>query len=253
EDQGGLDENESQLIRAAIEFNELEVGDILTPRVDLSAVPDTATFDELAALFAETGYSRIPVYHESIDSIIGVIHEKDFYSARYHGATDISGFLGKVLCTTDNTKISDLMRILQKSKLHLVVVVDEYGGTEGIVTLEDILEELVGEIWDEHDEVIEQFQREPDGSYRISCSADLTDLYDLFSITGKCDYATVSGWVLEEIGRIPEEGDTFTYENLDVTVTRVDHRRVLEIRVVVQPEPAETAEGHGKTEQGKTK
>ncbi|MEG0441145.1 MAG: hemolysin family protein [Oscillospiraceae bacterium] len=241
EDQGGLDENESQLIRAAIEFNELEVGEILTPRVDLTAVPDTISMEELAALFAETGYSRLPVYHESIDAVIGVIHEKDFYSARYHGAENISGVLGEVIFSTDNTKISELMRILQKSKTHMVVVVDEYGGTEGIVTLEDILEELVGEIWDETDEVIEQFKKQEDGSYLISCSADLTDLYDLFSVTGDYDSATVAGWVMEEIGRIPAVGDSFTYENLDVTVTKIDHRRVIEIQVVVQPQPEEPA------------
>ena len=118
----------------------------------------------------------------------------------------------------------------------MVIVVDEYGGTEGLVTLEDIVEELVGEIWDEHDEVIEEFKKQEDGSYLISCSADLTDLFDLFSIKGECDANTISGWVMEQIGRIPEEGDRFTPDGLDVTVTKVDHRRVLEIRVVVLPE-----------------
>ena len=118
----------------------------------------------------------------------------------------------------------------------MAVVVDEYGGTEGIVTLEDILEELVGEIWDEHDEVIEEFRKQADGSYLIACNANLTDLYDLFSIRGDCDATTVSGWVLEAIGRVPEVGDRFCSDGLDVTVTQVDHRRVLEIRVIVLPE-----------------
>ena len=239
EDEGGLDSHESQLIRAAIEFDDLEVGEILTPRVDIEAVPEDITPDELAARFAETGYSRLPVYRETIDSIIGIIHEKDFYAARYRGIHDLSALYGEVICTTPTTKISDLMRVLQSSKNHMVVVVDEYGGTEGIVTLEDILEELVGEIWDEHDEVIESFRKEPDGSYLIACSADLSDLYDLFSLKGECDSATVSGWVLEQIGRIPVPGDSFDYENLHVTVTRVEHRRVLEIRVEVLPGPEE--------------
>ncbi len=237
EDEGGLDSHESQLIRAAIEFDDLEVGEILTPRVDIEAVPDDVTADDLAARFAETGYSRLPVYRDTIDSIVGVIHEKDFYAARHRGFFDLPSLWSEPICTTSNTKISDLMRVLQNSKNHMVVVVDEYGGTEGIVTLEDILEELVGEIWDEHDEVIQSFRKEPDGSYLISCSADLTDLYDLFSLKGECDSATVSGWVLEQIGRIPAPGDAFDYENLHVTVTKVEHRRILEIRVEVTEEP----------------
>ncbi len=241
EDEGGLDSHESQLIRAAIEFDDLEVGEILTPRVDIEGVEDTAGADEIAARFAETGYSRLPVYHETIDSIVGVIHEKDFYAARSRGLTDLSSLVKEVICTTSNTKISDLMRVLQANKNHMAVIVDEYGGTEGIVTLEDILEELVGEIWDEHDEVIENFQKNPDGSYTIACAADLTDLYDLFSLKGECDSATVSGWVLEQFGRIPDVGDSFDYENLHVTVTGIEHRRVLEINVVVteKEEPEE--------------
>ena len=239
EDEGGLDQHESELIRSAIEFGDMEVEEILTPRVDIVAVEDTADMDEVARVFAESGFSRLPVYHEDIDDIVGVIHEKDFHAARYHGISDLSSFMGNVLYTTGNTKISEMLRILQREKAHMVIVVDEYGGTEGLVTMEDIVEELVGEIWDEHDEVIEQFQKQADGSYLISCSADLTDLYDLFSIKGSCDANTVSGWVMEQIGRIPEEGDRFQADGLDVTVTKVDHRRVMEIKVVVLPEETE--------------
>ena len=235
EDEGGLDQHESQLIRAAIEFNDLEVEEILTPRVDVVAVEDTDSMDEIARTFAENGYSRLPVYHEDIDDIVGVIHEKDFHAARYHGREDVQGIISPVLYTTGNTKISHLLRILQREKAHMVIVVDEYGGTEGLVTLEDIVEELVGEIWDEHDEVIEEFKKQADGSYLISCSADLTDLFDLFSISDECDANTVSGWVMEQVGRVPEAGDHFVADGLDVTVTKVDHRRVLEIKVVVRP------------------
>ena len=117
----------------------------------------------------------------------------------------------------------------------MAVVVDEYGGTEGVATMEDIVEELVGEIWDEHDEVIEIFRKQPDGSYLIACSADLDDMYDLFQVKGTCDAATVSGWVMEEVGKVPEVGDHFQSEGLDVTVTKVEHRRVLEIQVRVLP------------------
>ena len=236
ETEGGLDQHESELIRAAIEFNDLEVEEILTPRVDIVAVEDTDSMDDIARAFAENGYSRLPVYHEDIDDIVGVIHEKDFHAARYHGQTDVSAIISTVLYTTGNTKIFDLLRILQKEKAHMVIVVDEYGGTEGLVTLEDIVEELVGEIWDEHDEVIEEFRKQEDGSYLISCNADLSDLFDLFSIRGECDANIVSGWVMEQVGRVPEEGDRFQADDLDVTVTKVDHRRVMEIRVVVLPE-----------------
>ncbi len=239
ESEGGLDQHESKLIRSAIEFNDMEVDDILTPRVDIVAVEDTDSMDDIAQAFAESGYSRLPVYHEDIDDIIGVIHEKDFHAARYRGQTDVKAITGPMLYTTGNTKISELLRILQREKAHMVIVVDEYGGTEGLVTLEDIVEELVGEIWDEHDEVIEEFKKQEDGSYLISCSADLTDLFDLFSIKGECDANTISGWVMEQIGRIPEEGDHFVSDGLDVTVTKVDHRRVLEIRVEVLPQPEE--------------
>ncbi len=236
ENEGGLDEHESDLIRNAIEFNDLDVSDILTPRVDLVAADEDSTMEEIASLFAESGYSRIPLFHDTVDNIVGVIHEKDFYAARYRGETMLKNLKSPVFYTTGNTKISDLLRILQKNKAHMAVVVDEYGGTEGIATLEDILEELVGEIWDEHDEVIENFQKQADGSYIIACSAALDDLYDLFQIRGECDAATVSGWVLEQVGRVPESGDHFQAEGLDVTVTRVEHRRVLEVQIRVLDE-----------------
>ena len=239
ETEGGLDEHESDLIRNAIEFNDLEVSEILTPRVDLVAAEEDSSMEEMASLFVESGYSRIPIYHETIDNIVGVIHEKDFYAARYRGETMLKNLKAPVFYTTGNTKISELLRILQKNKAHMAVVVDEYGGTEGIATLEDILEELVGEIWDEHDEVIETFQKQPDGSYLIACSADLDDMYDLFQVKGSCDAATVSGWVMEQVGRVPEVGDHFQAEGLDVTVTQVEHRRVLEIQVRVLEEPEE--------------
>ena len=247
ENEGGLDQHESQLIRSAIEFGDLEAGDILTPRVDIVAVEDSATMEEIAATFAESGYSRLPVYHKDVDDIVGVIHEKDFNAARYRGQTDISGCITPVHYTTANAELGALLRTLQKKKTHMAIVVDEYGGTEGLLTMEDILEELVGEIWDEHDEVVESFRKQSDGSFLVAAGADLSDLYDLFSIKGDCDASTVSGWVIDQLGRLPQAGDRFQAEGLDVTVTRVDHRRVLEVRVAVaakEPEPAEAGAEH---------
>lgn len=240
ESEGGLDAHEGDLIRASIEFNELDVSDILTPRVDLVAVDEESTMQEVGALFVENGYSRLPIYHETIDNIIGVIHQKDFYKARVRGEDRLAMIKSPVVYTTPNTKIFKLLRILQMNKVHMAVVVDEYGGTEGIVTLEDILEELVGEIWDEHDEVTEFLRKQPDGSYNIDCTTDLDDMYDLFEIKGECEASTVSGWVLEQIDRIPKQGDHFIAEGLEVTVTAVDNRRVMEINV--KPVPQETAE-----------
>lgn len=233
ESEGGLDEHESDLIRASIEFNDLDVSDIITPRVDLVALDEEATMEEAGALFAESGYSRLPVYHDTIDNIVGVIHQKDYYKSKSRGETMLALVKSPVVYTTPNTKIFKVLRTLQHSKVHMAVVVDEYGGTEGIVTLEDIIEELVGEIWDEHDEIIESFHKQTDGSYIIDCSADLDDMYDLFQVKGECEATTVSGWVLEQIDRIPKVGDSFSAEGLDVVVTAVDHRRVIEIQVRV--------------------
>ncbi len=242
ESEGGLDAHEGDLIRASIEFNELDVSDILTPRVDLVAVDEESTMQEVGALFVENGYSRLPIYHETIDNIIGVVHQKDFYKARVRGEDRLAMIKSPVVYTTPNTKIFKLLRILQMNKVHMAVVVDEYGGTEGIVTLEDILEELVGEIWDEHDEVTEFLHKQPDGSYNIDCTTDLDDMYDLFEIKGECEASTVSGWVLEQIDRIPKQGDHFIAEGLEVTVTAVDNRRVMEINV--KPVPQEKAESN---------
>lgn len=234
ETEGGLDQHESQLIRAAIEFNDLEVCEILTPRVDLIAISEDADIEAVARIFQESGHSRLPVYHDTVDNITGVIHEKNFNSARRAGEVDLKEIKTPVLFTTGSTKISELLRNFQKNKAHMTIVVDEYGGTEGIATLEDVLEELVGEIWDEHDEVIEQFQRQEDGSYLIACSSNLDDMFDLFRVKGNCDATTVSGWVMEEVGRIPEVGDRFQNLGLDVEVTNVVNRRVLQIKVEVQ-------------------
>ena len=232
ETEGSLDQHESDLIRNAIEFNDMEVSEILTPRVDLEALADTATMEE-AAMYASSGFSRLPIYHDSIDNIIGVLHEKDFYAAYCRGAKRLSELKSSVLYTTETARISDLLRQLQQNKVHMAVVVDEYGGTQGIVTMEDIMEELVGEIWDEHDEVIEEFRKQSDGSYLVACSADLDDLYDLFDMKPSEEYdaSSVSGWVMEEIGRVPDVGDRFRADGLEVCVTRVEHRRVMEIRV----------------------
>lgn len=233
ESEGGLDQHESRLIRAAIEFHDLEVEEILTPRVDIVAVEDTDSMEEIAKIFAENGYSRLPVYHEDIDNIIGVIHEKDFHAARYRGLTSVKEMLGPMLYTTGNTKISELLRILQREKAHMVIVVDEYGGTEGLVTLEDIVEELVGEIWDEHDEVTEDFRKQSDGSWLVSGSASVDDLFETLDLPEDedIDSNTVNGLVQEKTCHLPKVGDHFSLGEYDGVVTRTARRRVTEVRL----------------------
>lgn len=242
ENDGELDEHESELIRSAIEFGDLTAGDIFTPRVDIVALPKEATMEEAAALFTESGYSRLPVYEGTVDNIIGVIHEKDFYSARYRGRDSFADFVSPIHYTTGNIPVDELLRTLQRQKGHMAIIVDEFGGTEGLITMEDILEELVGDIWDEHDEVEEVFQLQADGSYIVSCSAPLHDLYDLFSLRGDCDASTVSGWVIDCMSCLPNVGDQFQTDGLNVTVTKVDQRRVLEIRVAPCEEPTPAAQ-----------
>ena len=230
---GEIDEHESELIRSAIEFTDLCVEDILTPRVDIVAVDIGDTEDKIAARFAESGFSRLPVYEESVDDIIGILNEKDFYRNRGHRS--VREMMTTPTCVMPNTRLSVLLKLLQQTKGHMAVVMDEYGGVIGIVTLEDILEELVGEIWDEHDEIVEEFQRLPDGRYRVECSANLDDLLEIFSIKKEYESVTVSGWVLEEMGTFPQEGDTFDCEQLHVTVEKVDKRRVVQILIEVHP------------------
>jgi putative hemolysin len=235
ENEGGIDKHESELIRSAIEFNDLDVIDIITPRVDVAAVKSDISPDEVLKAFEESGFSRMPVYDDDIDNIIGVINEKDFHK-NYKNLTDIKSIIKPILYTTPTTKISTLLRQLQIQKTHIAVVVDEYGGTQGIVTLEDILEELVGEIWDEHDEVIEEFKKIDEGRYRILCTVNLDDMFKTFHINKNSkEYisSTVSGWVVEELGKIPSVGDSFVFENLEVTVIQTDLKRVMEIEVKV--------------------
>ena len=229
ENEGGIDAHESELIRSAIEFTDVDVEEILTPRVDIQAVSIDATDDEIANEFVEGGYSRLPVYQETVDNIVGIIHEKDFYANR--GMKTVRELMSTPTFVIQTTKVSDLLKMLQKSKAHMAVVVDEYDGVLGIVTMEDILEELVGEIWDEHDEVIEDYRQLPDGSYLVHGSANLDDMLELFDIHTEYNPVTVNGWVQEELGRFPKAGDSFECEGLYVTVEKAEKRRATDVRV----------------------
>ena len=227
---GSLDEQESEMIHRVIEFNDREAVDILIPRVDVAAVPLDATSKELGQLFIESGYSRLPVYDDTIDRVVGVVYHKDYYREVANKPTPAT-IMKEALFVPPTVKIQSLLTQLQNAQSHIAIVTDEYGGTLGIVTMEDILEELVGEIWDEHDDVIHNILPQPDGSAVVLCSTELIDLMDHFGTDTDCDATTVSGWVMEATGCIPSVGDTFTADGLSVEVTKVEITRPEEIRV----------------------
>ena len=230
---GGIGEQEGELLRSAIEFHELDVSDILTPRVDVVAVSDKDTPEEVAEIFRSTGFSRLPYYEDTIDNILGVINQKDFYG-RKDWKAPVKEVVSSVLFITDSMKVARLLHLLQQNKAHMAVVTDEYGGTAGIATLEDVIEELVGDIWDEHDAVEEEdFEKIAERRYRVEGSADLEEMLELFGMEEdpELDVSTVNGWVLGVLGRIPKEGEVFQYDKLTAKVTKADERRVIEVEV----------------------
>ncbi len=241
EEDGTIDNEESELIRNVIEFGDRKAEDILTHRGDVEAVSVDTSKKEIARVFSSTKFSRLPVYEESIDNIIGVVHQKDFYNAGSVFTGDIRDILTEPLFVAQSMNIDALLKELKMTKSHIAVVVDEYGGMVGIVTMEDILEELVGEIWDEHDDVVEDFKEIAPNTYRVDGLTSIEDFAEFFDHDIKTENVSFGGWVMEKLDKIPEEGDKFSFGNLDFTVTEIDNRRASVISVVVHPE--ETSEG----------
>ena len=240
--EGSIDNNEGNLLRNAIEFTELRAEDILTHRVDLAAVPIDAEKGEIAEKFAQTQFSRLLVYEETIDKIVGVIHQKDFYTASGITTMPLDALMAPAVFIHQSEKISQLLKTLQTNKTHIAVVLDEYGGTLGIVTMEDILEELVGEIWDEHDEVVENYKDLGDGRYRVDCSVNLSDFAEFFSVEIESDAVSLGGLVMELHEELPEVGDTVICQGLEITVAEMDSHRVVSADVVRLPEESEEDE-----------
>lgn len=243
---GSIDKDEGDLLKNAIGFSDQEAQDILIHRVDLAALPVTASKEEVAELFTETKYSRLLIYREDIDHIIGTVHQKDFYVGC--GVTDkpLEEILSPPVFVMENEPISLLLKKLQQSKMQMAVVVDEYGGTCGIVTMEDILEELVGEIWDEHDEEEVFIRKTGPRTYLVDASMDFDDFAEFFHLSVETEMSSVSGWVMEKFDRVPEVGDRFVSDGLRVLVTRVDNHRTGEIQVTLE-EPAEPGDGAKRT------
>lgn len=237
---GGIDKNEGELLKNAIDFSEQQAQDILIHRVDLAALPVTASKEEVAEMFTQTKYSRLLIYQDSIDHILGTIHQKDFYVGC--GVTDkpLSEIIAPALFVLENEPISQLLKKLQQAKTHVAVVVDEYGGTCGIVTMEDILEELVGEIWDEHDEVEVFIHKQSPNSYLVDAGMDFEDFSTYFHLKSDSEMVSVSGWIMEQFGRVPENGDSFRLDGYQFTVTSVDNHRIEQIRVTqIADEPSQ--------------
>ena len=240
EQEGSLDESEGELIRNAVEFGDLTAQDILTHRVNLEAVNVNSTKEEVAEAFTESRYSRLLVYEDSIDKVVGVIHQKDFYCGT--GVTDkpVTEYMTPPVFIAPTQKIDDLLETLQRAKAHIAVVLDEYGGTLGIVTMEDILEELVGEIWDEHDEVEEPVEELAEDTFSVDCSLSIVDFSDKFDVKIEAESVSLGGWVTEQVEHIPEVGESFEYENLLITVTAADDHKVDTVKVEIrEPAPVE--------------
>lgn len=234
ESEGDLDEEESDLIRNAIEFNETVAEDIYTPRVDIVAVELSDSHEKIEETFYKSGYSRLPVYKETLDNIIGVLNQKDFTNPNNENV-GLEKIMTKPVMIVPSMKISKLLSTLQLKKSHLAVVLDEFGGTLGIVTLEDVVEELVGEIWDEHDEVVEDFQPMGEGRYRVLGSASLDDMFELFEMEPpeENDSNSVGGWVTEHQEQIPAVGEEIVIEPFNIFVTKSDEKHVEEVIVTL--------------------
>lgn len=234
EEGGDIDEEESTLIKSAIEFGDLEVGDIFTPRIDITSLPIDADKETVARVFTESGFSRIPVYEGDLDNVLGILYYKDFYALAQGRETPISEIIKPVIFVAKTQKVNDLMKDLQEKQVHLAVVTDEYGSTAGIVTLEDILEEIVGDIWDEHDEIVEEIKEITEREYEVSGMANVEKLFDELDMDTdeELDTVTVNGWAMTILEKIPEVGDKFEYCGLDVEVLKMDGRRIETLRVV---------------------
>ncbi len=233
EELGTLKEDESELVRSALEFDDLKVEDILVPRVDVIAIDAESTMDEIRAAFENSGYSRLPVYRETIDNVIGFVHERDFFSGYLNGEKDVTRLVQEIVFTTEHTRISTLLKQLQKQKMHMAAVSDEYGGLVGIVTLEDILEELVGEIWDEHDREEVHYGEIAEGEYWIDGKCALSDIFEVYEIEDEeenFESNTIGGWVTEIYGGIPPIGELLRFKCLEIKVLKSNKQKVLKVR-----------------------
>jgi putative hemolysin len=235
EEEGVINKDERELVHRSLEFNEITVGEVLTHRMDMIAVEVSQPIEEIKQVFLAERFSRIPVYRENIDNIIGFLSEREFFSELIQGKEIVvEKLLRKPMFVVKSMRIATLLPELQRTKSHMAIVVDEFGGTSGLITLEDILEELVGEIWDEHDEKVNVMTKLSDTIYEFDAQYDLDDFAEMFNVPMPESTAqSLGGWIFESLERIPKQGEGFMYENLEISVQEVDNHRVRRIKVVV--------------------
>ena len=241
EEEGVIEEQESELVKSALEFDEISVDEILIPRVKMIGVDVSSTIDEIKDTFSREMYSRLPVYEKSLDNIVGIITNKAFFKMLTEGGNDIRTILQEVPHIADTKLISEAMRSMQRSKVHLAIVTDQYGGTKGMITLEDIIEELVGEIYDEDDEIITNIVKL--GENRYECAGD-TNISDLLETLGldedmiMTEYTTVGGWITDLLEHIPEAGESTVSGRFRLTAAEVSEQNVEKVIIELLPEEA---------------
>ncbi len=248
-EEGTLDEEQGDLISSALQFGDVTVESILTPRVDLAAIDIEDSPEEILAQIKAQNHSRLPVYEGSIDNIIGILQIRKYIKAYLHlgSAIDLRPLLDEALFIHQSTNIDELLPILSRSKQSMAVITDNYGGTLGIVTVEDILEELVGEIWDEDDVVEEAVVGLGGGSYVVDAEESVSDVFEQLGFEDPEENeelvnTRMGEWAYEQFTAIPKPGESFSYHGLQVTVAEVEHNRILKLRVVLLPEETEGGE-----------
>lgn len=241
---GSIGKEQQELITNAIEFDDLEAIDVITPRVDIVAVELGTSVAEIGRTFKESGLSRLPVYKDDLDNIIGIINQKDFHNYVVGENRELEQYIKPVAYVAESIKAAVLLKKMQTKKTHIAIIVDEYGGTTGLVTMEDIIEELVGKIYDEHDAIeMREVTRLYDGSYSVAGGANVEKFFEMVGEDIDINATTINGWVMIELDRLAKVGDTFTYRSrhkiFHVRVTRADERRALMVQIRIEDIPEE--------------
>jgi len=239
--EGGINIHEEQMIRQVIGFDDLKVSGIFTPRIDVEALPATASVEEIDQMFIKTGFSRLPVFEETIDNITGIILLKDFYHEVMKGLKTPAQIVKPAVFIPKTIRVAKLLKLLQKKKTYMAIVVDEHGGTLGIVTIEDIVEELVGEIWDEHDEVVEHIKKNSDGSFTALGSVNFREVITVVSGGKNINIddipdTTVANWFMENTGRLPNTGEIQSWNNIAIKVLKIVNQRIMEVKITINGE-----------------
>lgn len=240
-DEGSLDHDDIEYIKNVFKLDKLTAEDVMTPRKSVISLTEDATDDEILKIIKDENYSRIPILEDDNDSVVGILHTCDYLLKRNDKDFSLKSILMPAVFVPESVSLDVLFKDMQTDHNHMAVVVNEYGETSGIVTMEDILEEIVGEIWDERDEEITEFKKVGDNKYRVLCSASLEDFREFFNLEDEeeTDVTTVNGWITEVTDSIPETGYRFEYKNLSVIVTKADRYMTKEVIVIVNNKPVE--------------